>query len=156
VGRRATGTQAASYWIVPPGWPEGLPDDAKVIRSPTTVATIVGRWAVDGPDDVPTVHALQDALRLTVADDAPPPRGVPGADPSVGAALLFSERRRAWPRASPPSAAEQEALRRHEPLGLLEASSPYADPDPALAAALRDGAVAGRERLEAAIADHTA
>ena len=67
VGRRATGTAAASFWIVPPGFEGDLPDEAAVIHAPTMVAVIVGRWAVAGADDLPAVHRLQDALRLTAA-----------------------------------------------------------------------------------------
>jgi len=44
-------------------------------------------------------------------------------------------------------------LRGFAPLGLLEATSPYADAAPELARALRDGLAAGRERPEAAIAN---
>ena len=65
VGHRATGTAARAFLLVPPGWDGDAPADATVIRLPTAVASIVGRWAVDGEADIPAVHALQDGLRLT-------------------------------------------------------------------------------------------
>src|SRR6476619_7481811 len=62
VGHRATGTAAASFLLVAPGWDGEAPADATVIRLPTAIASIVGRWAVDGDADLPAVHALQDGL----------------------------------------------------------------------------------------------
>jgi hypothetical protein len=52
VGRRATGTAAGSFLLVPPGWTGQAPGGTRVIEFPTTVATIVGRWACDGPADL--------------------------------------------------------------------------------------------------------
>ena len=58
VGHRATGTAAGDFLLVPPGWTGDAPADATVIRVPTRVASIVGRWACAGDDDLPVVHAL--------------------------------------------------------------------------------------------------
>jgi hypothetical protein len=151
VGRRATGTGAGSYWLVPPGGDDAAPDGATTIHVPTAVATIVGRLAVDGDEDLPAVHALQAGLRLTPGGDAAEPRGLPDPDPRVAEDLLFFERFRVLAQAFPPAPAEQQHLRRYAPLGLLDADSPYAEPDPELAAALRDGLAAGRERIERTI-----
>ena len=52
MGRRATGTAAGSFLLVPPGWTEQAPNGTRVIEFPTTVATIVGRWACHGPADL--------------------------------------------------------------------------------------------------------
>src|SRR6478736_2170867 len=52
VGRRATGTGAATYVIVPPGWTGELPQEAVRIDAPTSLLAIVGRIACDGPDDL--------------------------------------------------------------------------------------------------------
>jgi hypothetical protein len=41
------------------------------IRFPTRVASIVGRWACEGPDDLSRVRALQAATTLTVQDTTP-------------------------------------------------------------------------------------
>jgi hypothetical protein len=65
--------------------------------------------------------------------------------------LRFFERLRRWMRAFPPAARDRAYQQRFEPLGLLRAASPYRDPDATLAAALRDGLAAGRERLETAL-----
>ena len=59
VGRRATGTAARSFLLVGPEWDDEQPDDTTLIRFPTAVASIVGRWAVDGEADLPAVRELQ-------------------------------------------------------------------------------------------------
>lgn len=148
VGHRATGTSAASFLLVPPGWEGDAPADATVIRLPTAVASIVGRWAVDGDDDLPAVHALQDALTLT---PTAPGDGLPLPAPGVSDDLGFWEELRVLMRAFPPAARDQAYQERFAPLGLLAPESEYPMPGPALHAALTEGLVAGRARLEAAL-----
>jgi hypothetical protein len=152
VGRRATGTGAAGFWIVPPGWTGELAGDLPVIHAPTALAMIVGRWAVDGEADLPAVHALQDGVRLTALDDAPP-AGLPRPDPSVPEELRFFEQVRVYARAYPPAPAEQEHRARFGPLGLLDETTPYAGASDELASALRAGLAAGTERIEHASAE---
>ena len=146
VGHRATGTGAGTFLLVPPAW-EGEADEP-VIRLPTDVAMIVGRWAVDGEADLPAVAALQEQLALEPAGDA---AGIPDPAP-VSDELIFFEELRAWLQAFPPAERDLAYQERFAPLGLLEAESPYLDPDPELAAALRDGVTEGRRQLEAAVA----
>ena len=64
VGRRATGTAAGAYLVVPPGWSGSAPDRATVIPAPTDVVTIVGRNACDGPADLARVQSLQVGFTL--------------------------------------------------------------------------------------------
>ena len=63
-GRRTTGTAAGSFLLTPPGWQGVAPDGTAVIEFPTNLATIVGRWACDGPADLEAVRALQRGLTL--------------------------------------------------------------------------------------------
>lgn len=148
VGRRATGTAAGAYLLVGPGWAGAAPDDARVIRCPTAVASIVGRWAVDGEADLPAVRALQQGLTLSPTG---PGAGIPKPDPGVPEDLLFFERLRVWRQAFPPAARDRDYQRRFEPLGLLEPHSPYTDGGSERATALRAGLAAGREQLESAL-----
>jgi hypothetical protein len=145
VGRRATGTEAGSFLLVPPDWTGQTPAGMMAIRFPTTVATIVGRWAVGGESDLPAVRALQSGMGLTPTG---PGTGLPVPDPDVPDELRFLEQLRTWMRAFPPPPRDRAYQQRFEPLGLLAADSPYRDPDPDLAAALHDGLAAGREQLE--------
>ena len=147
VGRRATGTAAASFLLVPPGWRGEPPAGARVIKFPTSVGTIVGRWACDGPGDLPAVRDLQRGLSLELAGGAGVREGIP-SPPAVPGALAFFEQMRALIQAFPPSPADQDYQRRFQPLGLLDATSPYADCPPSLAGALVQGAAAAKQKME--------
>ena len=150
VGRRATGTAAGSFLLVPPGWQGDPPAGARVIGFPTAVGTIVGRWACDGPADLPAVQALQRGLSLEPCGTPEPPAGIP-ALASVPAELAFFEQLRTWMQAFPPSAADRGYQQRFAPLGLLDVASPYTDCPPGMAKALTAGADAARQRIEATL-----
>ena len=148
VGHRATGTEAGSFELVAPDWDGEPPADTTLIRFPTPVATIVGRWAVDGDADMPAVAELQSAMTLTPTSAARP---LPEPDPSVPGDLQFFEQMRVWMQAFPPAPRDRDYQQRFEPLGLFAADSPYTEGDSALAADLRAGLAAGRERMEQAL-----
>lgn len=150
VGHRATGTEAGAYLLVAPDWDGDDPGDATVIRFPTRVAAIVGRWAVDGEADMPAVRELQ--ARLTLSPEGEGHAGLP--EPAAGVAddLAFFEKLRVWAQAFPPAARDLDHQERFAPLGVFAADSPYAgDPDEELASGLRAGLQAGKERLEDAL-----
>src|SRR5436190_14745182 len=90
VGRRATGTEAGTFLLVPSGWQGDPPAGAQVIEFPTTVGTIVGRWACDGPADLAAVQALQNGLSLEPHGSPAPLSGIP-APAAVPAGLAFFE-----------------------------------------------------------------
>ncbi len=148
VGHRATGTEAGSFLLVAPGWEGEAPANATVIRLPTRVCTIVGRWAVAGEQDMPAVRELQTGLRLTPTAAS---SGLPSPDPDVAEDLRFFEQLRVWIQAFPPALRDHEYQRRFEPLGLFAAESPYADGDPELAAGLRHGMQNARQMMEDAL-----
>jgi hypothetical protein len=64
-GWRTTGTQAADYALVPPGWSGSLPAGAVRIDAPTPFVWIIGRTKTDGPDDYDAVHRVQSGYRVT-------------------------------------------------------------------------------------------
>lgn len=151
IGRRATGTAEQDWLIVPPNWHGTPPDGVQVISSPTTLASIVGRSACDGPSDLPRVAALQRQLTLTPLEPGGMAAGLPKPDPAVPAELAFLEKLRLWMAAFPPAAPDLAYQQRFAPLGLLDAGpSPYAGADPQWAAALAKGLADGKERVEAA------
>ncbi|HEY0277616.1 MAG TPA: DUF1254 domain-containing protein [Solirubrobacterales bacterium] len=149
VGHRATGTAAGAYLLVAPGWEGEAPRDATVIHFPTRIASIVGRWAVDGEADMPAVRELQSGLKLTPegGDHA----GLPQPEGAVAEDLAFFERLRVWIQAFPPAARDRDHQQRFAPLGIFEPASPFIDPDPGLAADLRGGLKEGREKMEYAL-----
>ncbi|HZV75411.1 MAG TPA: DUF1254 domain-containing protein [Conexibacter sp.] len=153
VGTRATGSGGGRYLLAPPAWDGNVPDGATRIDFPTRVASIVGRLACDGEQDLPAIHVLQAQIGLAPLDRdgdgaAAAAPGLPQPDPGVPEALAFFERLRVSMAAFPPSAPEQEYQQRFAPLGLPDDGSPYADAPADLAAALTAGVVAGRARLE--------
>ena len=102
VGRRATGTAEGTYLITPPGWSGAAPDGVPVIESPTDLAAIVGRLAVDGDDDMPRVRALQPQFTLTPLEGNRPLRGIPQPHADMPEHLRFWELLRVWSQAFPP------------------------------------------------------
>jgi hypothetical protein len=150
IGHRATGTDAGSFLLVRPGDDGVSGAGSSLIRFPTDVGTILGRFAVDGEDDLPAVRALQGALTLSPEGEGSS-RGLPEPEPSVPEELRFFEQLRVWMRAFPPPARDLDYQQRFETLGLLEEDSPYVDPDPGLARALRAGLEEGRRELERAL-----
>lgn len=155
VGRRATGTAAGSFLLARPGDERASGVDSPVIHFPTDVGTVLGRFAVDGDEDLPAVRALQAELKLSQGGEGTP-HGLPEPNRSALEELQFFEQLRVWMRAFPPAARDIEYQRRFESLGLLDEGSPYVEPDPELAAALRAGLDEGRSELERAIRDSPA
>ena len=65
IGRRATGTEAGSYAIVPPGWHGTLPAGLKRIDAPTDSVWMIGRILVNNEADIANVKALQQQFHMT-------------------------------------------------------------------------------------------
>ncbi|WP_250304220.1 DUF1254 domain-containing protein [Streptomyces sp. NBC_01387] len=152
VGRRATGTGEGKWLIVPPGWAGEVPDEVTgVIDAPTSVVTIAGRQACDGPADLPRVHGLQQRLHLKVLEAVMHRTGLPAIDHEVPPTLQFFEKLRVWMAAFPPSADDRAYQDRFQLLGVLEEGpSPYVRPDPALVRGLAEGLKQGTEFVERA------
>lgn len=78
-GWRTTGTRAATFLVVPPGWRPDLrerfvtefrlPKDTRLIEAPTSYVWIIGRTKTDGPQDYDAVHAIQDGYKATPLSD---------------------------------------------------------------------------------------
>ena len=66
IGKRTTGTEAASFLIAGPGW-QGTPPPGvkKVFHAPTRFVWVNGQMLANGPQDYDVVNALQRQYRLT-------------------------------------------------------------------------------------------
>ncbi|HEY2270719.1 MAG TPA: DUF1254 domain-containing protein [Streptosporangiaceae bacterium] len=74
VGQRTTGGDAGNFAILGPGWHGQLPEGIRATQpSPTPWVLVLGRTAVDGPDDVPAARELQLQYRLTPLASWPEP-----------------------------------------------------------------------------------
>jgi hypothetical protein len=86
LGKRTTGTQAADFALVGPGWQGTLPPGVKKIQAPTNMVWILGRTQCNGKDDYAAVNAIQRQYTLTPLSSYGKPYTPPGfgpADPSA-------------------------------------------------------------------------
>ncbi|GAA5195417.1 DUF1254 domain-containing protein [Microbacterium jejuense] len=141
VGTRGTGNGAGEFLIVPPGW-EGDAGGLTVVHAPTRVVSIVGRWSCAGADDLPAVHALQDAMTLTPVDADAEASGIPETSPQVDDVLGFWEKYRVWSQSFPPAPRDAALQASFAELGLT-GDVPVGELTDEQQEALRAGARAG-------------
>lgn len=144
VGKRATGTKAGSFALVGPGWKGELPDQVTRIDAPTNAVWIIGRTFIDGQEDLPIVHAIQDQYRLTPLSNwrrpdqpkAPPPLSLPAYDTSEP--LKFFEFLNVALRENPPPSREAALMSLFGQIGIgSEKSFKASELDPPAARGLR-------------------
>jgi hypothetical protein len=84
-GKRTSGTGAANFAVVPPGWSGTLPANVERINAPTPYVWVIGRTQTNGVKDYDAVHKIQDGYKITpLADWGKAPRAVNAKiDPSV-------------------------------------------------------------------------
>jgi hypothetical protein len=63
-GKRTSGTNAASFAVVPTGWKGNLPKGVDRIESPTSYVWILGRTQTNGTKDFEAVHKVQDGYKI--------------------------------------------------------------------------------------------
>lgn len=150
VGKRATGTAAQRHLIVGPEWQDQAADKlehASVIRSPTTVCTVVGRWAVADEADLAEVARLQAGTTLTPLHSSTR-RGLPEVSTSTtDAALAFWEKYRVYSQAFAPPRRDWELQNTFAPLGLT-AQTPVTELADEVRAALVEGHADAVKMLE--------
>jgi hypothetical protein len=131
-GTRTTGNGRQRIAIVGPTWRGRLPEELLEIRSPTSLAWILGRTKTNGKDDYAAVNAIQDQYELTPfsawkdgkrvsksGDDdgiewsTPPPEQIQRMSPGA-----FFSRMNALMAANPPAIADEASMRRFAAIGV--------------------------------------
>ena len=149
VGHRATGTGEGDFLLVPPSWEGTAPDGVTVIRFPTVVASIVGRWAVAADEELPIVHVLQDATTLTPVDRTAVPAGLHKPAATVPDELVFFEKMRVWSQQLPPAGRDKPLQESLAPLGLTASGpSPYTGLSADTVAAVTTGVDHAKQTLQ--------
>jgi hypothetical protein len=91
IGRRATGTKAARFALVPPGWDGPLPSDATPLHVSTHKVWLWGRLRMAQGEAPGPVHDLQDRFTLEPAAGAVAPTELPALPSITGNELGFFE-----------------------------------------------------------------
>ncbi len=162
-GTRTTGNQKGDYAIVGPNFGGKLPDGLKEIKAPTSLVWVIGRTQTNGKADYAAVRALKAQYKLTPLSawgtDYMAPSEVP-VDPKVDVqtspvetvmrmdAAAFFGRLAALLQNNPPTEADKPMVEKLARIGIAP-GRPFDPPklDTALARALQQGAVAGREMI---------
>jgi len=164
-GTRTTGDKAGNYAVTGPGWKGTLPEGVKEIKSPTSIAWIIGRTQTNGPSDYAAVNALQAQYKLTplsaFGKPYTPPAGVvnPAVDMKVGPgeqvakmdSTTFFKTLARLMVANPPSAADAPVLAKLAKIGIVPGQD--FDPnklEPAVAKELEKSVQVAVEQLQAA------
>jgi hypothetical protein len=75
IGTRNSGGDGAQLLLVPAEWKGEVRPEVTLIRAPTPQVRLIVRILVDGPEDLPAAHELQDAIAIRApqgASSAPP------------------------------------------------------------------------------------
>lgn len=134
IGKRTTGTHAADFAIVGPGWQGTVPPGVKKIQAPTDMVWILGRTQCNGKDDYAAVNAIQRQYSLTPLSVYGKPYTPPGfgpADPSADVttppvtqvarmdAVTFFNRLARLMKDNPPSPADAPMVQKLAALGIV-------------------------------------
>lgn len=144
-GTRTIGTGGGRFLLASRTWQGPVPQGMTLLRAPTDRVWLIGRTQTNGSADYPTVHRLQDGIRLgrlpaagaapVEAAPAPVPMPVgPGAAPGRGTAPLaqlrempvqeFFARLARLMVDNPPSAADAPMLAQLARLGVAPGAAP--------------------------------
>ena len=157
LGQRTPGAGESDFFLVGPQWDAVAPAGMTLLRAPTNAAWALVRIMIDGPDDLPAVHALQDRFSI-----ASPPRhlsenatgvAVPLSKPALtfdsDKPLTFFEALCAVLTANPPPARDKPVLDRLRAIRVgpsLQFSR--RDFTPPQLDALREGIAAARDAIQ--------
>ncbi|WP_040805446.1 DUF1254 domain-containing protein [Nocardia concava] len=139
-----------TYAITGPNWSGTLPEGLTPLPVPTPTAWLIGRIQVNGEDDLPAVHTLQQQLKLmplgdwlagkpAPTDSLPRPRGDAPPDQVVAMdAKTFFDRMCAVLAVNPAAPADDPMMARIAAIGVTPGGTVDAQPADILTAAVKD------------------
>ncbi len=161
-GKRTSGTGAANYALVPPGWKGALPGNVEPIHAPTPYVWVIGRTQTNGPADYEAVHQVQRDYTVTplsswgrasvTATFSPDPSVDMKTEPltqvnTMPAAKYFAYGAELMKR-HPPHASDWSQLARLRRIGIEPGKSfDFAKADPSVQAALNRATTEGLQRI---------
>lgn len=146
IGTRSVGNNGGKFIFVPPYSDYIESDDAEVIYCPTTMVSILGRWACEGVEDLQEVIDLQKATKLYSENPTKNHEDWLVLAP-VNESLSFWEKLRVYLQEFPDSFVFKSLQKELAVLGLLEKASSFVNPSEELLAALIAGEKEGQEFL---------
>jgi hypothetical protein len=133
-GTRTTGGRRNDFAITGPQWSGTLHTGMSQIKSPTSLALLIGRTKTNGKGDYDSVHAIQDHFALTplaawgtlrhaasgelFPDPAVDARTPPVEQVAKMDGATFFSRLNTLMRSNPPALADAAAMERFAPLGV--------------------------------------
>lgn len=72
ISRQSPGGAGGRYVVVGPSTTGAPPEGYQILRAPTDMVWMLARFLVDGPEDLPEVRQIQDAMRLTPPSGSEP------------------------------------------------------------------------------------
>lgn len=138
--------------IVGPGWRGTLPAGVARIDAPTNAVLVIARTLVDGKEDLPSVHALQDQYRLTTLSGRPARSSRPEPLPyDLSDPLNFFVMLNAGLRENPPPAREAALMSLFGKIGVGPDRTFHIEKlDPTTARGLRRAIEAGKQIIATA------
>jgi hypothetical protein len=167
-GKRASGTEADHFAVVPAGWRGELPAGLTRIDAPTPYVWIIGRTQTNGRQDYEAVNRVQDGYALTplsrwgqepepepvsvVVDPAVDMTGTPVEQVSQMSAAAYFARAAELMKLHPPHVTDWSILARMRRIGIMAGESLDIDClDPVIKQALQQGAIAAQEVMRAKV-----
>jgi len=155
IGTRATGGDAGSWVIAPPGWEGSVPAGTQLFKAPTSLVFMLGRFLVLNAGDLPSANGVMSHVRLeplTYGSATPEasslgsPPGKPQDAADAGAAF-FDELGDTLAIAPPTSDVDVEAMRGFAAIGIGPGKHPAADGTAESRAILAQGVVDATDRI---------
>lgn len=148
IGTRSIGGEGGKFVFIPPNYSQDKNEfsDYHVIHAPSTLISLVGRWACSNNEDLKEVRQLQESTKLHLLPSSVENIEIPKFD-KVSSELMFWEKLRVNLLSFPDSPKLINIKQEFRKIGLLEVNSPYIEVDQSLRKILQEGETRGKKYL---------